>query len=240
MCGRFAVSDGINESITEFVERTGRRPDEWSPDWEASFNIKPTDPIPILLDSARTGELRFERARWGLVPSWSTTLKLKFPTWNARAEEVLAKPTWRRPVQTHRAIIPATGFFEWTGPKGSKTPWFMSSPDGGMLGFAGLYSWWRDPEKPDDDEDRWVLTATILTSEAVQTLAGIHDRNPVILPEEMWLHWMDPTVAGDQALVDEAVTAGVAQAEQLRITQVAPFGRDDDGADLIRPVAAGS
>ena len=144
MCGRFAVDDKVNESITEFVELTGRRPAEWSPDWAAAYNIKPTEQIPILLDSAKTGELRFERARWSLVPGWSKTLKLKIPTFNARTEGIMDKPTWRGPVKSHRAIVPATGFYEWTGERGSKTPWFMSSPDGAMLGLAGLYSWWRD------------------------------------------------------------------------------------------------
>lgn len=100
MCGRFALSDSVNEQITEFVTETGRRPDEWSPDWESSYNIAPTQDIPILLDSAKTRELRFERARWSLVPSWSKELKVKFATHNAKAEGILEKNTWRKPVQT--------------------------------------------------------------------------------------------------------------------------------------------
>lgn len=43
-----------------------------------------------------------------------------------------------------------------------------------------------------DDPGRWTLTATIVTSDAVPTLGGVHDRNPVILPEHMWLQWLDP------------------------------------------------
>lgn len=239
MCGRFSASDHVNEAITEFVTRTGRRPDGWTPDWEGSYNLAPTQSIPVLLDSAKAGELRFERAHWSLVPSWSKTLKLKYPTFNARAEGITEKSTWRKPVQSHRAIILAEGFYEWTGERGSKTPWWMSYPDEGLMGFAGLYSWWRDPSKGDEDPDRWKLTATIVTSDAVQTLAGIHDRNPVILPESMWLHWMDPTIAGDQGLVDEAVRAGVAEAETLQIRQVEPFTVRDEGPDLIQPVDAG-
>lgn len=231
------MDDKVNEQITEFVERTGRKPEEWAPNWEAAYNIAPTEQIPVLIDSAKTGELRFETAYWSLVPSWSKTLKLKFPTFNARAEGILEKNTWRGPVKSHRAIVLARGFYEWTGPRGSKQPWFMSHPDGDLVGLAGLYSWWRDHSKDEDDPDRWVLTATILTSDAVHTLEDIHDRNPVILPEEMWLHWIDPSVVGDQALVDEAVRAGVAEAEQLRIDQVRPFGARDDGPELIRPAA---
>jgi putative SOS response-associated peptidase YedK len=236
MCGRFAMDDRVNAEITEFVTRTGRKPDEWAPDWESAFNIAPTEDIPILLDSAKTGELRFERARWSLVPAWSPTLKLKFPTFNARAEGMAEKSTWKKPLQTHRGIILARGFYEWTGEKGHKTPWFMSNPDGALLGFAGLYSWWPDSSKDSDHPDRWTLTATIVTSESVKTLVGIHDRNPVILPEDLWLHWIDPTITGDQALVDEAVRAGVTEAEQLLIEQVRPFTAKDEGPQLIQPV----
>jgi putative SOS response-associated peptidase YedK len=105
------------------------------------------------------------------------------------------------------------------------------------MGFAGLYSWWPDRSKPDDDPDRWVLTATIVTSDAVQTLADIHDRNPVILPQQKWEQWLDPSLVGDQALVDEAVRAGVAEASTLTFDAVAPFGVRDDGSQLIHPRA---
>lgn len=62
MCGRFAMDDRVNAEITEFVTRTGRKPDEWAPNWESAFNIAPTEDIPILLDSAKTGGVAF-RAR---------------------------------------------------------------------------------------------------------------------------------------------------------------------------------
>ena len=108
------MDDKVNAEITEFVEATGRRPEEWSTDWEADYNIAPTDDIPVLIDSAKTRELRFERAHWSLVPSWSDTLKLKFPTFNARAEELADKSTWRKPLQSHRAIVLARGYYEWS------------------------------------------------------------------------------------------------------------------------------
>lgn len=87
MCGRFAMDSRVNEEITEFVTHTGRKPEDWRADWEASYNIAPTQQIPVLIDSAKTGELRFEKARWSLVPAWSDTLKLKFPTFNAPSRD---------------------------------------------------------------------------------------------------------------------------------------------------------
>ena len=60
--------------------------------------------------------------------------------------------------------------------------------------------------------------------------------NPVILPQDMWRHWIDPTVVGTQALVDDALAAGVAEASALEAYQVAklPFGAD--GPELTNPV----
>lgn len=141
MCGRFAMDSRVNEEITDFVTRTGRKPEDWRADWEANYNIAPTQRIPMLIDSAKTGELRFEQAHWSLVPAWSDTLKLKYPTFNARAETLTSKSTWRKPLQTQRAIILARGFYEWTGEKGSKQPWFIHDPHSELLGLAGLYSW---------------------------------------------------------------------------------------------------
>lgn len=236
MCGRFATDRRVNEEVTEFVERAGRLPAGWHPDWQPSWNIAPTAQVPLLIDSARTSELHFGPARWSLVPAWSDTLTLKYPTFNARAETLASKATWRRPLRTHRAIVLAHGYYEWTGPKGRKQPWFIRYPNHRLMGFAGLYEWWPDRSKPDDDPARWVLTATIVTSDAVQTLADIHDRNPVVLPQDMWLHWLDPTLEGDQELVDEAVHAGIADAAGLTFDAVAPFGTTANGPDLIRPL----
>lgn len=225
------MDDTVNELITEFVLATGKGPQEWTPSW----NIAPTDDIPVLFASKRDEgvENRFELGYWSLVPSFSKTLKTTYPTFNARAEGITEKAAWKKPVRSQRAIIPALGYYEWQGEKGRKTPYFIRDPHDDVLGFAGLYNWWRDHQKADDDPTRWRLTATILTSDAVQTLADIHDRNPVILPRELWQHWIDPTVVGDQALVDEAVRAGVAVASGLEFYEVGPVR--DDGPELIEP-----
>ncbi len=60
----------------------------------------------------------------------------------------------------------------------------------------------------------------------------------MILPQHMWLHWMDPTIVGTQELVDEAVRAGVAEASSLTFDQVAPFKVSDNGPQLITPLPA--
>lgn len=227
MCGRFALDSGVNTLIEEFVQSTGRPADEWRP-WEPSWNIKPTqDVVALFHDEAGP---RAETARWSLVPFWSPELKLKFPTFNARAEGLAEKRTWRGPLKSHRTVIPASGYYEWcTDPDTkAKTPYYISHPDG-PIGMAGLYSWWKAPGTED-----WQLTATILTSSVVDGLVGIHDRNPVPLPRGLWDWWLDPTIAGDQRMVDDAVQAALPVAEELVLCEVAPLR--GDGPELTRAV----
>jgi len=238
MCGRFAVDSEVNELIEEFMA-TGGNPNDWRPGW----NIRPTDPVPVVIESTKTGELvrRLELARWSLVPSWSKELKLKVPTFNARAETAAEKSTFAASVKSKRAIIPATGYYEWHTEGKTKTPYFIHDPEG-MIGFAGLYSWWKyppsqnNPALAEDDENRWVLSATILTMDAVPHLEPIHNRNPVPLPKEFWSEWLSTDVTGDQSFVDAAVAASVPVAERLEFYEVGPVL--GDGPQLIQPLSS--
>jgi putative SOS response-associated peptidase YedK len=260
MCGRFALDSSTDALIREFVVAGGDYND-WTPAW----NISPTDPVAVIIETPRRDggddsdgsdgsdiesnerELdaadrnadqesdrvrRLEIARWSLVPSWSKELKMKFPTFNARSETAAEKSMFAASVRSKRAIIPATGYYEWrTDPDTNvKTPFFIRPADGELMAMAGLYTWWKDRTATGDD-DGWRLTATILTSDAVETLDHIHDRNPVPIPESFWDVWLDPTVVGDQGLVDEAVRAALPVAESLEWYEVGPV--KGDGPELI-------
>ena len=219
MCGRFVMKSSPEETGRFFeteIEGEGLPLPSW--------NISPTQTICVVVESAK-GETapvrRLEPARWSLVPSWSKELKLKYPTFNARTEDIMSKATWKPSVRSKRALIPASGYFEWkTAPDGEKTPYFIRPKGDELLAFAGLYSWFADPAKEKDDSSRWLLTATILTSPAVPHLAGIHDRNPVPLPRELFSWWLDPETEGDQSMVDAAVDAAIPIAEKLRLHRV--------------------
>lgn len=233
MCGRFVLKES-SEEVGAFFEtdRTG----EGLP--LPSWNIAPTQTIMVVVESAKGEDVpvrRLEPARWSLVPSWSKTLELKFPTFNARTEDIESKSTWKPAVKTKRALIPASGYYEWrTDPDKTKQPHFIHDPAGELLAFAGLYSWWADPAKPKDDDSRWLLTATILTSPAVPHLAEIHDRNPVPLPKDLWSWWLDPETEGDQAMVDAAVAAARPVAEALDLYEVNPLR--GNGPELLEAI----
>jgi putative SOS response-associated peptidase YedK len=231
MCGRFVVASSTEELVDLFdVDDVGE--DLPGP----SYNVRPTDPVPVVLESAKNGPVvrRLEAARWSLVPSFSKQLKTSYPMFNARSEEVATKASFRSSLVSKRALIPAAGYYEWHTVGTTKTPYYIH-PSSGVIAFAGLYSWWRNPELADDDPDRWVLTATILTRPAVGELAGIHPRTPLVLPAAMWDQWLDPARVGDQDLVDEAVDAAVPETEELEFYRVGPVKGDNTPA-LIAPV----
>jgi putative SOS response-associated peptidase YedK len=231
MCGRFIITDTAPDLVAMFdVEVEGENLPE--PSW----NVKPTEGIPVVLESAKQDPpvRRLEAARWSLVPSGSPDLVPGYPTFNARAESVGQKPAFAPSVASRRALIPATGYFEWHTEGATKTPYFVASDDGLPLAFAGLYSWWRNPALADTHPARWVLTATILTTDAHGPLTEIHERMPVTLPEEWWDQWLDPRIVGDQALVDAAVLASHALAETLDFHEVGTV--EGNGPELIEPV----
>lgn len=224
MCGRFALDSGMNSLIEEFVADGGDFSD-WTPTW----HIRPTDTVPVVIDAPR-GDLkrRIEGARWSMVPSWQKELRTSFPTFNARSETVTEKAMFSGSVAGRRALIPASGYYEWHTEGTKKTPHYIH-PASGLLAFAGLYSWWRaGPASP------WVLTATMLTMDATPHLAGIHDRTPVVLPRDWWDDWLNPELVGDRAFVDAAVAASAPVAESLEFHVVAPL-TDADGPQLIAP-----
>lgn len=206
-------------------------PAGWSPSW----NIKPTHSVPVFYETI-TGDGEIARkcdlARWSLLPPWSATPKLKFPTFNARSEGLASKNTWRGPLKRSRAVLPASGYYEWTTEGKTKTPNYIHLPAGAPLFFAGLYSWWR-PKGGDDD---WMLTATIVTRTSTGEVTELHDRSPLVLPADFIEDWIDPATEGEQGLVDAAVEASTAQIEALRFYEVGKLS--GDGPELVQPLAS--
>ncbi|MGH9165154.1 MAG: SOS response-associated peptidase [Acidimicrobiales bacterium] len=237
MCGRFVASSPPSVLAEQFavVEITvdvtvAERPPRW--------NVAPTDEV--LAVATRGGVRRLGVLAWGLVPSWSRAVtpgRLPRGMINLRAETVVARPAFRRELQRHRCIIPADGFYEWasTGSGRSKQPYFIAGRDGRPLALAGLWAAWKDPEAVGDDEG-WVRTCTIVTTEPNELIAPVHDRMPVVLGEEAWDAWLDR----DNDDVEELSSLLVAcPAERLTMWPVgAGVNRvQNDGPELVARLA---
>ena len=155
-----------------------------APNFPARYNVAPTQEIPVVaLD--REGVRRFRLMRWGLLPLFVKDPK-KFPTLiNARSEEVLSKPSFSHAMRFRRCLVPADGFYEWTGPKGKRRPFLLRPRERRLIAFAGIYERWRDGKGGEID------TVAILTVPANAAIAPLHDRMPVVLPPEHFAAWLD-------------------------------------------------
>jgi putative SOS response-associated peptidase YedK len=154
-----------------------------APNFPARYNVAPTQAIGVVaLD--REGVRRFRLMRWGLLPPFNKDPK-QFPTLlNARSEDVLEKPSFRHAMRYRRCLVPADGFYEWTGPKGKRRPFLLRTRQPQLIALAGLYERWRDAEGGEID------TVAILTCPANATVAPLHDRMPVVLPAEHFAAWL--------------------------------------------------
>ncbi|MEM8790570.1 MAG: SOS response-associated peptidase [Pseudomonadota bacterium] len=183
MCGRFALGKIDPESMGEWLTLIDDL-DEFEPRW----NIAPTTQILIVREDRKSA-----MARWGLIPQWwSKPLEMmKATTFNARSEEAANKPffrdAWAGKGRSGRCLIPAIGYYEWSGTKGAKTPWFVTTHRN-RPGFcmAGLWAETRAGGAP-------LLTTTILTAAAGAATKHLHPRTPVILEDSEWDDWLSGT-----------------------------------------------
>jgi putative SOS response-associated peptidase YedK len=199
---------------------------------EPSWNIAPTDPVSLIVDAAPRGDdaggppmRRLATARWGLIPSWADDPRVGAKAINARVETAAEKPTFRDAVVSRRAVVPATGYYEWvTAPDTSKVPHYVHLPDDELLLFAALYEWWRDPRVAQGDPSRWVLSTSILTREAAGPLRDLHDRMPVMIGAEVMEEWLDPETEGDHDLLEGISGESLGQAERALFRPVSQVG----------------
>lgn len=201
MCGRFAASTKPEDIVELFDVRQWDPAETLAPSW----NVAPTDPVRAVLERAPKGESTPVRQlrvlRWGLVPSWAKSPETAVKMINARADTVHEKPAYRQAFASRRCILPVDGYYEWqTIPSASgkgkprKQPFFVSRLDGAPLALAGLYEFWRDRGRPGDDPGAWLVTCTIVTTEAEDLLAPIHERMPLYLQPGAFDAWLDPAL----------------------------------------------
>ena len=125
MCGRFVQKSSANQ-MQSFFSIKGP-----VPNFGPRYNVAPTqDAAVVLAEDATTRRLALKK--WGLIPAWSKEGKASYATFNARAESVREKPSYAQPFAKRRCIVPADGFYEWTGPKGAKIPHLFERQDGAL------------------------------------------------------------------------------------------------------------
>jgi putative SOS response-associated peptidase YedK len=207
VCGRFSVGRPTEDMAAEFeaADLTGEPPTPSVPAHTGpDYNVAPgksvaavvsRPPVPRPPEPGRPRRRELRLLRWGFVPAWADGPDPGARLINARAETAADKPSFRDALRARRCLIPADGWYEWSG----RQPYYVTPRDGSLLALAGLYEFWAN------GRDRLVSCA-IVTTAAVGPLAAVHERMPLILPAESWAAWLDPAVPPAALLTPPAMS----------------------------------
>lgn len=189
------MDKNVDDLVQAYVAEGGKAQD-FMTQWQAQFSIAPTDPVPFVRERLVAADGSIERelalAAWDFRPAWRTDAK---PLINARLETVAELPTFRKAFLARRAIVPMTGYFEWTGPAKAKQPHFIHA-GGELLSAAGLYEWRKD------DAGDWQASTVVITRTGQDRAGQVHDRMPCFLLPDAFNDWLDPVELDTSAKSD--------------------------------------
>ncbi|HUE60905.1 MAG TPA: SOS response-associated peptidase [Acidimicrobiales bacterium] len=180
MCGRARLSSDVSEIKLVFSIPPGRPTPNVAPSW----NVAPTDPLPVVRYDTRAGERSLDVMRWGLVPFWAKDIKVGFANINAKAEGIESKPAFREAFQRRRCLVPVDNFYEWKKTATGKQPYAIALADRHLMALAGLWETWRSPA------GERVRSFAIITTTPNELCAELHNRMPVVLKPAWWPAWL--------------------------------------------------
>jgi putative SOS response-associated peptidase YedK len=222
VCGRFGLFV-TPEVLEEYFALEALAPLVPAP----RYNLTPGQAIVAVRE--HEGQRSAAALMWGLIPFWAKDATIGRRLVNARLDSLAAKPAFREAWQRRRCLIPASGFYEWSEPRGGrKRPYFIRPASEPLFALGGLWERWRTPS------GEKLETCVIVTTDANAELAAIHDRMPLLIPRDAHALWLDP------ATRIEDMREIAARPPALDAHPVG-FGVNDpknDDATLIAPVAA--
>jgi putative SOS response-associated peptidase YedK len=257
MCGRYTLSKP-QELVDELREVLGDLGDERLTATDRSdllrprFNVAPTQLVPAVLGDAESAHMaRLTLARWGLGSdrprsrSSSRTARRRStpPLINARVETVVDKRSFAQAFEQRRCLVPADGFYEWTGPSTARQPHLLTleesdeAPPRSHHGccFAGI---WQPGLRAAEGSPEPPATFSILTTSANERVRPLHDRMPIAIPPTSWKLWLEPTESVEQ-LLELLASRPVVDAARWRShpvsVRVNKVGYDDP--ELVLPTA---
>ena len=230
MCGRYAIVDGKKVFLT--FEKM-KELEQHGTVFEVlpRYNASPMDKLPVV--AVRQGSLTAQLMQWWLIPHLSKDGKTDFTTFNAKAETVEHSRLYAPYFKGSRCLVPADAFYEWkktviakevrggTEQVLEKQPMCIRMKDEAPFMFAGLFSVWRDREGEEHP------TFSIITTEPNELVADIHNRMPVILPEQDFDRWLDRSYTDTAALNKLLVPYPAERMKAYRVSPIVSNSRND-------------
>ena len=156
-----------------------------APNFPPSWNVAPTDSLPVVRHDAKARQRSLDMLRWGLIPYWAKDIKVGFANINAKAEGIESKPAFGKAFERRRCLVPVDNFYEWKKTGTAKQPYAIALADRGIMALAGLWENWHSPT------GEWVGSFAIITTTPNELCAELHNRMPVVLKPDVWPAWLD-------------------------------------------------
>ncbi len=220
MCGRFSLFEDIESLKEQFQFEFAED------DIDARYNIAPGQEILTVVnqDDRRLGL----RMRWGLIPFWADDEKIGYRMINARAETVDEKASFKQALKQRRCLILADGFYEWKKEGKQKQPYRFGMKNKKPFAFAGLWESWNKGGKS-------ITSCTIITTSPNEVTEKVHDRMPVILPENRIAMWLDHSVENPDELKKLLVPFEAGQMDSFAVSTEINSAKNE-GEQLIAPL----
>lgn len=218
MCNKYETTP---PSVVEAYFRAAAEGKSWPP------GVFPRTPGPFIRRARDV--VGYERevvvGTWGLIPWFAKEPKLKFPTNNARSEELEAKASYKDPWKRgQRCIIPAATFDEPNWESGKNVWWQFKRADGDPWGLAGLWNTWIDRTTGEVHESYTMLT---INADDHPLMRRMHKPDPKAPPDKQDKRSVIPLEAAD---FDQWLEGTVHQAKGLmKLAQVEVFDAGPSG-----------
>jgi putative SOS response-associated peptidase YedK len=183
VCNRYRLTHS-KQYLTERFEAL----DDSGMEDHPRYNIAPTQQVLIVRKEQGEKVRHLTTMRWGLIPSWAKDMSIGNKTLNARSETVATTPAFRESILQKRCLIPADGFYEWRKMGSVNQPYCFEVGEGEVFALAGLWDEWTS------HDGEVIESCTILTTGPNSLVEDLHDRMPVIVPQEKYELWLDPDV----------------------------------------------
>jgi putative SOS response-associated peptidase YedK len=219
MCGRFTFQP--TEAFYERFQIINRLDG-----LVARYNIAPGQMVPVIISQSPNQVMLM---RWGLIPHWAREEKTAYKMINARVETLAQKPAYRGLLATHRCLVPASGYYEWKAEGRGKTPYYIHPAHVSFVAFAGLYDTWTNAQGEE------LRTFTIVTRDADDQMARLHNRMPVVLAQEDEQAWPDAQLTTPSQAVEILARSAGVPLDAYPVSRMVNKA-SVDGKELIRPI----
>jgi putative SOS response-associated peptidase YedK len=214
MCGRFTLT----RSAAEVAEHFGLGS---VPALSPRFNIAPTQ-LALVIRGGASGGRESAMLHWGLVPYWAKHPRDAAKHINARVETLTERPAFREAAERRRCLVPADGFYEWSGARGGRQPHHVALAQGELFAMAAVWERWKQADGAALD------SVAVITTAASPNIRPLHDRMPLIVDPAGYAAWLDRSARDVAKLLETLPVSRGAQLRPRRVsTRVNDVHNDD-------------